>query len=1008
MDSIEYVEPSMLARAVSYPNAGTILSKRILFQQTVDGVQHTAVVLETGDIIRLIYVTSVRSLPSGTIDTISLLLSSDLTIAHVKYYLKHINVVYTFYVSDIDRKEQHSNHTSYKYAIIDRNDREYPVRMYKHFHHFVLTQSESKIQELNSWMNANQYHFHYKVPVTVIQNKEHGSNTTYTFDRSTNISDVIAVINYDLNLNQSAFDTVLLYGNQLLGNCSEQVQNVGPSKGFLVHLYLRMKQPTVDNVGCQPCVCKCPISFNVMQNDHDSDQDPIWIASAPVAVPDSFVSTSAPTRVVFTTMNAVPTTTTTTTTTTPFLYTYNKQTETLNEPDFFTYTVHGTRYTDTAHAIAHASSGAQHVQVVLDGTNAITSYDIIVFVISPNDIGIVTREVQVYKQISTRFENPSSININNAVDVRFIIENYTPVPLNDVQVSFKLNDKLEWHSDAPKQVIPLLGPSESYVIDVPVVGVRAGSAQIHATIVANGKTEHSRLSTPLRIELIGSPNITRFHALVSNDEPFVRKVQVTGKEWYSKLQISIQPDIFRVIKQTVEESKSQEYAGCDQILETLIPVQILYQHNTNDYKLHQRLIDEFKKLVRCYDARSGGFSVWPGKTASLQQTALAMRLSSQIQDIIGSNHYNLNARKYLFDMQRTYNHWEDENGIIDNDKMTALIVQGLSASGFLHTAGFNYLEQRFNTSHTDALAITLAAASYVTLQRTKSRYLKQLTKAVVEQQAKDGSWDHSEETTSHALVGLCKLCHGKSCNDKIVSGVNYLMLQRRATGWKSTKDTMYAIMAIDACSKYITPFEEGIVTVEVNDQVLRKLEITKEINPVERQDVLQQLQLFSTDELVKGTNTIKVHVQSPQLVNVVVEKHDYLPSTKTGNVYLSASTQKPKVGETVRVTVKFTPNHNARNHMIQVKIPSGFEFAEGVEKSKEIDSWEAKRSYWFSKGTSVVFYVSEMKQGVQIHASFEMKATYSGYMIIEGAEVHDLNDRDKNVVGESLALSVIK
>ena len=124
----------------------------------------------------------------------------------------------------------------------------------------------------------------------------------------------------------------------------------------------------------------------------------------------------------------------------------------------------------------------------------------------------------------------------------------------------------------------------------------------------------------------------------------------------------------------------------------------------------------------------------------------------------------------------------------------------------------------------------------------------------------------SIETTAYAIIGLSKAqYHGISCATMIEQGINFIMSKRGSNGWSSTRDTLYASIAISKAGSNIAP--DFTLNINVNGKNVHAYKV--DASNVDFK--IYDLQQIFVDDLCTGTNHIKIEMNGVGLLPISSE-----------------------------------------------------------------------------------------------------------------------------------------
>jgi uncharacterized protein YfaS (alpha-2-macroglobulin family) len=272
----------------------------------------------------------------------------------------------------------------------------------------------------------------------------------------------------------------------------------------------------------------------------------------------------------------------------------------------------------------------------------------------------------------------------------------------------------------------------------------------------------------------------------------------------------------------------------------------------------------------------------------------------------------------------------------------------------------------------------------------------------------DGHYAHkvmssTTRTTALALSALVQITPGNALEPDVV---RWLMSQRRQSGWGSTNETTFAILALTdhlrSAQEQATPSDYKVL---LNDREIAQGTLDHD-QPQVRIDIpLQQLQ--------GGANQLRVEQSGNGLLYYQVNSHSYvaqpeIPASgvvQVSRIYRDRRTGEPlaqlRPGQLVRVDLTVELPEDAFYMIVEDKLPGGLEAlnSELNTTSRVATAFEQTTFYWQSYGYNnkevrsdrVSFFITEMKAGRYVYR-YLARATHAGEFTALPAEAYAMYD----------------
>lgn len=691
--------------------------------------------------------------------------------------------------------------------------------------------------------------------------------------------------------------------------------------------------------------------------------------------------------------------------------------------------------------------------ITVPPTDSITSYRLYAMLVAEKEAHVIESSVLVSNRVFSATNNPPFMTLGDELWISTVVENIGDAVLTNVNITASPNEHIDVLGceaqsgrcmENTAATFAELGPGQMMTVNWKVRAKLVGDAELITTVMGLDAArrqmflEVSKLQAPLYIGPPGSPvvDLQRVSLAPTRNWTFTPDLSQNGHAPVFALGVvSMLPSLDVAVLDGVEALETYPYGCCEQTSASTLPNIVAYRY----LKLSNKLTPEIKGkllanmkagrdryLQNFYNPKTGGFGLWSGESTSTFHTALATGVLGALSDYV-------EVDPLIFDMARTYlaNNMEADGSFGQSGGIDGLFpstLTSLATSTYVcHSLslGKQAIEPTisFLIKPEQRAALTQDSAALAMVVDTISRLSDILPQAIIAELpqliadlkslmhvneksqfywARGSGLTSAVETTAYALSALART----ETNQTILrGGANFLIDKRTSHGWQSTRDTVFAAMALsDIASATPKIPGGGKFVVRHGQKEVAAVTLTEENMHVALSD-LRNIFLDQFDLTLNPSpmaNEIVLEWQGANEVHVVVEVRKWYE--RAGRLVLPSPlvieenfTVSNGTTNTLSVHYELTPNPlnnltDLQAIMLEQKIPAGCVVQSGalarLKATAGVDHVEVntqEKQPHIGVFFSSLDHLRASNQSLRVEFAFD--ATHHGTVDVEGLRV---------------------
>jgi uncharacterized protein YfaS (alpha-2-macroglobulin family) len=428
-------------------------------------------------------------------------------------------------------------------------------------------------------------------------------------------------------------------------------------------------------------------------------------------------------------------------------------------------------------------------------------------------------------------------------------------------------------------------------------------------------------------------------------------------------------------------------------------------------KLVNNMEGGLNRYLTVFRGPSGGFGLWNGNSTSVFHTGLVLSVIGRMKNYVKDIPDDLfsSALDYLTKHKKD-NHWKAEKSLqtpfpstLNDPAITAYILNSLALVNIEDKEALKWMNDHYSDYQGDPTTSALLLEAWARINSYKesfpnlgSRIRTQLLNIVTKKDdqvfwTKGSSLTSEIESTAYVLISLAvAFPNDASLFDIFQKGIDYLMAHRQTNGWRSTRDTLYASMAVAKIATSDKP--DFTLKLYLNDVLRAKETVTPETMAWKIYD----LRNIYLDNLQTGQNTVKLILEGSGKCHCVCEIRKWYFDIKKQAKPLPISIKRHisatnvKLDDNITIDIECEPEGLLEAILIEQPIPSLLEFPDESLKAleKEFEHIEINNN-------KIAIFFSRLESKTKISLTF--KVAFTGECRVEPLQVYGMYEPDRRI-----------
>ena len=489
---------------------------------------------------------------------------------------------------------------------------------------------------------------------------------------------------------------------------------------------------------------------------------------------------------------------------------------------------------------------------------------------------------------------------------------------------------------------------------------------------------------------------------------------------FTRAKIVIQPTLLTVSVNGIEELAHYPYGCVEQTMSSTFPniliKKILIAKDALDPYFAKKIDAMIESgISRLYSFRhyDGGWGWWENDATNTFMTAYVLFGLSQAKSIgfYIDDRVISEAQNRLISFQAYDGRWIGTHWLYNRDiAMTAYVLISLLESGYDKNSpsilnGLNYLKKNYQNVN-DPYTLSLISIALTDAGQTNTEIVDRLVSLAKENEYWDGEsmtfcrWCYREagdvETTAYAAIALLKTNDPKYLQ-LCQNAINFLISRRGYYGWKSTKDTSAALLAI---SEYL---KLASTDTEINadlDVYVNGLKIASYHIDQTNKEIVRKLDIKSY--LIKGENVVRIEKTGEGKLYYTLNVEQIRKSFGINLTYINVDKRyeklKMNVGESINVNINLSSAEPIYYVIVEDTIPAGFEIDESsLKTTNNIVRYEIN-------GNVLSYFIISLRQE---NINYRLKAVSPSLVHVKAAKAYAMYSPDLIGFSQDYSLEIV-